>query len=147
MFTATEIEYIRSLIESMRGQGYDYYIARTITERDNTSDLEIVFSDSKITADSLYSYRGISGYRYTVDSGSSSTDGVRRVQVNSISGSYSVPQTEHCYTNAVFSGGTIQPDIRQQGGVTIDQNAALLGVSVLFLLVFVALRIFGKRRG
>lgn len=145
MFTAVELEYITSLIESMRGQGYDYYIARTVTERDVSSDLEVVFSDSEIFADSLYSYRGISGYRYTVDSGSG-TDGVKRVNVTSITGTYTVPQTEHCYTNATFFGGTIQPDIRRQGGITIDQNTALLGAFVLSMLVIIALRLFGKRR-
>ena len=145
MFTATELEYIQSLIESMRGQGYDYYIARTDNERDNTADLEVVFSNQKITADDLYNYRGISGYRYTVDSGSI-TDGVRRVSVIPISGTYEVPYSEHCYTNAAFSGGSIQPDIRQQGGVTIDQNTAFLCVAVLSLLTLVAFRIFGFRR-
>lgn len=142
MFTAQELEYVKALVETMRGRGYDYYIARTVTENNNAYDFEVVFSDKEITANGLYSYSGCSGVIYRVDSSSGLNNYDSKVQVSSFSGSYTVPQREFVYSNAVFQGGTIQPDLRELGGKASEGTQAGFFVSVLLVLVIIAIRIF-----
>lgn len=142
MFSAVELDYIKSLVESMRGQGYGYYIARTVSEQDNIYDAEIVFSTTKITASGLYDYSGISGVRYRVDSTTSYRDVTARVVPSSISGTYTVPENEFVYTNAEFFGATIQPDVRKLGGERNEQVGACVGLLALLVLVCIAIRVF-----
>ena len=142
MFTQQELEYVKALVETMRGRGYDYYIARTVTENNNAYDFEVVFSDKEITANGLYSYSGCSGVIYRVDSSSGLNNYDSKVQVTTFSGSYTVPQREFVYSNAVFQGSTIQPDLRELGGVQSESNQAGFYLLALFLLVVVAIKLF-----
>ena len=142
MFTAQELEYLNALVETMRGRGYDYYVARTVTESNNSYDFEVVFSDKEITANGLYSYSGCSGVIYRVDSSASVNYSDAKVQVSDFFGSYNVPQREFVYSNAVFQGGTIQPDLRELGGVQSESNQAGFYLLALFLLVVVAIKLF-----
>lgn len=149
MFTAVEMDYVSSLVEQMRGQGYLYYIARTVTESGNNYDCELIFSKEEITANGLYSYRVTNGVRYRVDSsgytiGSGGLGGNNgpRVSVATYSGTYTFQDTEFCYTNATFSGYSVQPDLRLKGG-KVNENGtamvyivALLGLVLFFALLF-----------
>jgi hypothetical protein len=142
MFTQQELEFIKALVESMRGQGYDYYIARTVTEDNNSYDVEIVFSTVEIRATGLYGFADCDGVIYRLDSSSGRSDLNTKLTVSNFSGSYTVPSREFVYTNATFQGGTIQPDIRQLGGKLSESNQAGFYLLALFLLVVVAIKLF-----
>lgn len=142
MFTQQELDFIKALVESMRGQGYDYYIARTVTEDNNSYDVEIVFSTVEIRATGLYGFADCDGVIYRLDSSSGRSDLNTKLTVSNFSGSYTVPSREFVYTNATFQGGTIQPDIRQLGGKASEGTQAVFFVSVLLVLVIIAIRIF-----
>ncbi len=150
MFSAVENTYLQSLIETMRGQGYENYVARTITVSDNVYDVEIVFSEKPITANGLYSYTVDTGILYRVDSSAYSQyqGGHARVVTADYSGSFVVPQYEFCYTNADFgTTAVVQPDITQLtvGG---SNNVALwscFGVLVAVWLTIIGFKLFCRR--
>ena len=143
MFSAVEIQYLQALVETMRGQGYKYYIARTVTESGNDFDLEVVFSAKEITAAGMYQYQVRDGVRYRVDSSGSSTNNrSARVDVGTANGNYSVPVWEHVYTNAVFDGSILQPDVRELGGVTHEWQGAVPLLLALLVLVLFVFRVF-----
>lgn len=143
MFSAVEMDYIAGLIEQMRGQGYEYYIARTVTENDVRWDAEVVFSKEEITANSTLSFNVPAGsIRYRIDSSGytiggsswSSSDGPR-VEMTEYSGTYTFEDTEFAYSNAVFSGSSVLPDLRRREGSTNENTHALLLVNALLVLV------------
>ena len=142
MFTQQELEFIKALVESMRGQGYDYYIARTVTEDNNAYDVEIVFSTVEIRATGLYGFDNCDGVIYRLDSSSGRSDLNAKLTVSSFKGAYMVPSREFVYSNAVFQGGTIHPDLRELGGVQSESNQAGFYLLALFLLVVVAIKLF-----
>lgn len=145
MFTAVEMDYVAGLVEQMRGQGYLYYIARTVTDSGSRFDLECVFSKDEIMANGMTSFSvPADSVLYQIDStgytigGSYNQQSGSRVVVRSYSGSYSFADTEFGYSNATFEGGTVLPDLRRREGQTSESNQAvvlLLGLSVL-LFVF-----------
>lgn len=146
MFSATELEWVKALIETMRGKGYRYYVAQTVTESNNDTDVIVVFSKSPIVGNSLYSYTVTDGVRYSLDSNgySSYSGGGARTKVDAYSGTISVSNTEFVYTNAEFSGSTVQPDIRTTGGVTGEGIQTGVIVLTIVLLVTILFRIFRR---
>lgn len=147
MFSAQELEWIEALIETMREKGYKYYVAHTVTESDNDTDAVVVFSQEPILGNGLYNFTVSEGVRYTLNSSgySSYQGGGARTTVDTYSGSLNVNNTEFVYTNAEYSGSTLQPDIRMTGGVADEsiQTSGLL-IAMLFLTV-VFFRLFGNR--
>ena len=144
MFSAQELEYIKALIETMRGKGYNYYVAHTVTENNNDSDVVVIFSQEPITGNGLYNFTVTDGIQYTVDSSGYNTygGGDARTQVSSRSGNISIADTEFIYTNAEYSGTSLQPDIRTTGGVISETNQASFYMLTLFFLVVVVFSIF-----
>lgn len=145
MFTAVEMEWLQALIETMYQSGYKYYLARTVTERNNNYDVVVLFSRSPITGNGLYSYTATDAVVYSYDSSGysyGSEDSGARVAVSSHNGNYTVPQYEHVYTNAEFSGATLQPDIRQTGGANNEPIQAVPLLVALLVLVLIGFRIF-----
>lgn len=141
MFTQVEMDYVSSLVESMRNEGYCYYVARTVTEYNNQYDCELVFSKEKITANSQTSYTVTNGVKYQVDSSGytiggsySSGNSGSRVVVSAFSGTYSFAETEFCYTNAEFTGYTLQPDLRRKGGGVYETTMATACIGALLVL-------------
>lgn len=144
MLSAVEMDYVSGLVEQMRGQGYEYYIARTVTENNVRWDAEVVFSKEEITATSTTRFTvPAESVRYRIDSsgftigGSSwgdSNDGPR-VEMTSISGTYSFEDTEFAYSNATFIGSSVLPDLRRREGSTNENTHALLLVNALLVLV------------
>lgn len=146
MFSTVQTDVIKSLIPVMRRQGYKYYIAYTYTRTGNYStvdpDLYIVFSEDKITASDLYTYSVPSGSvkysirtpNYSTNSSAVNTD---RLFSSSFSGSLTINPYEHIYTNSVFSGSSVQPDIlyEMKGGYEFETSVA----TAILLAVFVLL--------
>ena len=144
MFTAQETQWIQALIETMQQKEYRYYLARTVTESNNEYDVIVIFSKSPIDGLGVYRYKIVDGVVYSFDSSGyssyNSTDA--RVAVSTFDGTYTINQYEHVYTNAEFSGTTLQPDVRMLGGANNVQIQAVPYLVVLLILVLVGFRLF-----
>lgn len=147
MFSAQELEWIKALIETMRQKGYNNYVAHTITENNNDIDVAIYFSQQPITGNSLYNFTITGGLKYTLDSNGYNSYGSNeaRTKVSNYSGDIDVSRTEFVYTNAEYTGTSIQPDIRYSGGVLSETSQASFYLLTLCFLVAVVLRVFGSR--
>lgn len=161
MFSTNQDNIIKTLVPAMRRQGYRYYIAYTNTSTEsswNSSsevDLYIIFSSEEILANSQYSYSVPDGaVRYSIRSGNYSTSNnavnTERLVSSSFSGTVNIDVYEHVYTNAEFSGYSVQPDIlyTAQGGYLYEGviAASLLCATLLLFIVFRALiRVSAKR--
>lgn len=126
----------------MRERGYSYYVAYTNTSNDDLDryqpDLYLVFSKDKITANNAYSYTVPQGsilYILRTNNYSSSSHAVNtsRVTTQSYGGTFTVDAYEHIYSNAEYSGTTIQPDILSKG---VKQNEILNAQSIVVLAFF-----------
>ncbi len=157
MFSTNQINYIESFLPTYAEQDYTHYVA--YTDSTNTSgyyqtdpDLYIVFSKSEITA--------VDGYTYTVPEGavqlcirtnnySSSTNANNsdRVVVEDFTGTeLSIDEFEHIYTNATFTGYTIQPDINLINGGETNVRLEAISYIMLVVVIFSAMsRLFNKR--
>ncbi len=157
MFSTNQIEYIKTFLPSYAADGYKYYVAYTNNDNSNyystNPDLYIVFSKEKIIASD--------GYNYTVNpeetviisirtgnySSSSSADNSERVEVNQhVNDSFFVDEFEHIYTNAEFSGHTLQPDYNLiSGGETNVRLEAITFVLLVSLFITVFSKLFRRR--
>lgn len=142
MFNSAQQAYCDSLIPAMRERGYSYYVAYTNTYTDNyyryEPDLYIVFSEQKISASSPYSFTAPQGsIMYTIRTSNYSTNSnavnTARVTSQTYGGTFTVDEYEHVYSNAEFSGSTIQPDILSKG---VRQNEILNAQSIVVLAFF-----------
>lgn len=147
MFSAQELEWLKALIETMRGKGYKYYVAQTVTENNNDSDVIVVFSKEPITSNGLYSFTVTNGVMYTLDSSGYSAyqGGDARTKVSTYSGRLNIADTEFVYTNAESTGTSIQPDIRYTGGVLSENSQAGFYLLTLCFLVAVVFNLFRGR--
>lgn len=148
MFNTAQIEYVKSLVPTMRKSGYDYYIAYTDTVRDSSNpvDLYILFSKDEITANSLYSYSVPAGsvtYRVITNNASfsSSSNKDSRVNVSAFTGnSLNIDSFEHVYSNAKYSGYSLQPDITKgnevQVNATLQACSIVIAGALLFNIIF-----------
>lgn len=150
MFSATEFEYVTALVEQMRGQGYLYYIARTVTDNNSRYDVECVFSKEEITGNSLTSFSvpadaityQIDSSGYTIGGSNYNQNNGPRVAVSNRSAAftYTFADTEFAYSNAVFSGGTVLPDLRRREAGVYENTQAFVWLGALLVLVlFLAL--------
>lgn len=143
MLSAVEMDYVSGLVEQMRGQGYGYYIARTVTESGNVYDVECIFSKEEITANSTTSFTvpadavryRIDSSGYTIGGSSYSQNDGPRVERTTFSGTYSFADTEFAYSNATFSGNSVLPDLRRREGSTNENTHAILLINALLVLV------------
>lgn len=161
MFSTAQKDVLTSLIPVMRRQGYKYYIAYTNTNTNTgwTSsavvDLYVVFSSDEIVAKDMYSYSIPSGSvryairtaNYSTGNGAVNTD---RYVTSTYSGTLTVQEYEHIYTNAEFSTSTVQPNIlyEARGGYAYEAEVGqtiTLAVAVLFVVFSSLLRAFLKR--
>ena len=156
MFSTAQKDYIDSIIPTYAKAGYRYYVCHTVSNTgygSTAADLQFYFSTEKISASSAYSYSIPDGSIYlsvrtgNYSGGSSSSSGAR-VTVNSVSSArtVSIDQYEHVYTNAVFTGETLQPDVslslRGETNVTLQSISYVLLVT---LIVSLLIRVFFKR--
>ena len=124
LFNTSQISFLTDFVPTVLSQGdYSYYIAYTNTDISQSYnspipvDLYVIFSSDKITSNSAYSYNipansivysvrtvNYSSYSYAVNSD--------RIVCNSYSSNtLNIPVYEHIYTNSVFSGIVLQPQI------------------------------------
>ena len=151
MFSTNQTEYVKTLLPTYAEQGYKYYIAYTnsdnITYYSTNPDLYIIFSQDKITASDGYNYTIpeeslIISIRTGNYSSSSSANNDERVLVNQyVNETLFIDEWEHIYTNAEFTGHTLQPDYNLiSGGET---NVRLEAITFV-LLVSVFITVFSK---
>ena len=136
MFTDAQQRYIAALVSNMRDD-YPYYIAYSdfrYGDYENAS-IYVIFSKEKITSRGLYSYEVPSGVRYALitNNYSSYNPNSARTVVNSFAGGVvTVPVYEFVYTNADFTGSSVQPDINKLYGG--DYNAQLQSTNFIFIV-------------
>ena len=147
LFSTAQQAIVDSYVPTMLCRGYKYYVAYThVTIGDYYTrpepDLYFVFSSEPITANSGYRYEVPEGsvmvrVRSSNYSTSSYGDNSERFVQIDYSGNLSIPVYEHIYTNAVFTGATIQPDIMREGSQqNVIQTESVCTVLAAFLLVF-----------
>ena len=56
MFSVLEESYIKSLINTYKKYGYNYYVVHTVTESDNEYDFYIYFSKDDIVFSNSYAF-------------------------------------------------------------------------------------------
>jgi len=142
MFSAIQTEYIRAQAETMRAQGYPYYLAVTQYRANTTSpDMLMYFSKNPITAQNMYAYTINTGLIYQINSSAYSTTNTGpRFTVGTVGNTtLSFSTYEFIYTNATWGTAAIstQPDIMLQGRNQI--NAAGIISFVLLIALFFAL--------
>lgn len=118
MFSAIQIDYIKSLVSDMRANGYLYYLAyqNSLTSNNYDYDIIIYFSKKEIFAPDLYEYTIPSNsLKYSIRSGNASTyNSEDRVTVSEVElgeVSLKVPAYSHVSTNATFTSSFIQPNL------------------------------------
>ena len=151
LFNTAQQDFLDSFIPTLRAKGYKYYVAYTNTNVNNVwgsttqPDLYIVASTEEITATSAYRYNCPQGsVRYSVRTVnySTSNNAVNTDRVTSVaySGTLTVNAYEHIYTNAVFTGATLQPDIL--GGELyaetsyVNSGNFILAVLLIYLVIW-----------
>ena len=136
MFSDAQQGYIASLVASMRDE-YPYYIAYSdfrYGSYENAS-IYVIFSKEKIISRGLYSYEVPTGVKYSLitNNYSSYNNNTARTLVTSFNGGViTVPIYEFIYTNAEFSGSSVQPDINKLYGG--DYNAQLQSTNFIFVV-------------
>lgn len=156
MFSTNQTEYVKTLIPTYAADGYKYYIA--YTNQDNSTyystnpDLYIIFSKDKITASDGYNYTipeesVIISIRTGNYSSSSSANNDERVVVNQyVNETLFIDEWEHIYTNAEFTGYTLQPDYNLiSGGETNVRLEAITFVLLISVLITVGSKLFRRR--
>ncbi len=148
MFSTNQIEVTQSLVNTMRQQGYKYYIAYTNTSTSsgwNTSaveDLYIIFSKDEITAISGYNYTiPANSLHYAIRTGnystSSSSVNSERFVVSEYEGELNIEIYEHIYTNAEFGESVVvMPDINFRGAGEQYEKTNGIGLVVTAVLLF-----------
>ncbi len=157
MFSTNQINYIQAFLPTYAQQGYKSYIA--YTDSTNTSsyyqtepDLYIIFSKSEIIASDGYTYSIPAGAvqlcirtgNYSTSNNSNNSD---RVVVRNFTGTkLSVDEFEHIYTNAMFTGHTIQPDVNLLNGGETNVRLEAISYILIFVVGFVFITgLFRKR--
>lgn len=157
MFSTAQQAYCDSLIPTMYARGYPYYIAYTYSipssgwNQQSVPDLYIVFSKDPITSSNGYSYSVPSdSVRYAIRtnnySTSSGANNSERMAVSNFYGNLTVDPYEHIYSNATFTGSTIQPDILDKGGKQNEYLQAQGFMLTAFFLFVVFWKICTVRR-
>lgn len=152
MFSTAQQAYIDALLPTYAKDGYKYYVVYSNNVGNSgyntptNPDLYAVFSKKAISAEDAYTY-GLqdSSILVTIRCGNYSSSNYAnnsdRITVTDYTAdTLKIPVYEHVYTNAEFSGHTLQPNYYlTTGGETNVQIEALTTI-VLAVVVFVALR-------
>ena len=145
MFSTAQQAYIDAILPTYAKDGYKYYVVYSDSVGNSSSwyssepDLYAVFSKETISAQDAYTYVvGESSIIVTIRSSNySSSSGATndsRVTVSDYNAqTLSIDKFEHIYTNAEFTGHTLQPDYYlTTGGET---NVQIKGISLIMLTV------------
>lgn len=149
MFTELEIEYLRALVSTYYEHGYKYYLAYTVTDRNDTTDIVVFFSKTSIKALSNTSYNAQHAIQLKIDSSSKSEYSFNERVVylnNDYSGIVNIDVAEFCFTNAELDYKTetffVNPDIHyvsDNGVYDMQLNVVAIFVAVIsFIYLFIA---------
>lgn len=160
MFTQVEENYIKSLINTYKKQGYDYYICHTVTENDNNYDIYMYFSKEEIKAVSNTTFDLTNAIYIQLDSSNrndsgynASTHSRTRLINSKVNSIIEINQAEFIYTNAINSYKTettvLNPDLMLQGsnsyGSVLFMGICIIVLFITFLYTFIS-NIFRLRR-
>lgn len=145
MFTQVEENYIKSLINTYKKQGYNYYICHTVTENDNNYDVYIYFSKEEIKAISYNTFDLTNAIYIQLDSSNrndnnynSSTHSRTRLINSNVNSIVEINQAEFIYTNAINSYKTesivLNPDLLLQGSSSYS-NIVFMGACIIILFI------------
>lgn len=151
MFSDVEENYIISLINTYRKEGFPYYIVHSITDRDNDYDICLYVSKEEIKEVSSDIFKVSHGIEIQIDSSSRNSDGYnpsthsRDRMVNSdFSGIVQVDIAEFIYTNASREEESftrcINPDVLLQN--TDSTSSLYLSMACTFTLIITFLFTF-----
>lgn len=138
MWSDSYRDYVKQLVISNRNE-YPYYIAHTCTYWGVSSSasypaFKVYFSKEPITANGLYSYVcPTDTVVYSViGSNANSNYHTSRVSTSKYSGALNIDNYEFVYTNAEFTGATVQPDVLASTDI---QQSHFDGVSLILLVI------------
>lgn len=151
MFSTLEENYIKSLINTYKKEGYSYYVVHTVTETDNEYDFYIYFSQDEIIFTNSYTFElSDNSLMLKVDSSSRNDNSYNpsighRDLVFYESGTINVNVAEFIYSNAGYNYSLIvhslNPDIMNSGLDSYNNNLISLSLlcicSSIFLFMFV----------
>lgn len=151
LFNTAQQDFLNTFIPTLRAKGYRYYVAYTNTNVNNywgsntQPDIYIIASAEKITSSSAYRFNCSSGsVRYSVRTVNYSTSNnavnTERITCTSYSGNLTVDAYEHIYTNAEFTGSTLQPDIL--GGEQYADTSYIQAGNFIFAVLLIYLVIW-----
>lgn len=151
MFSQTEENYIKALINTYKQQGYNYYLTHTITETDYNYDIYLYVSKEEIKAVTPTTFDLTNAICIYIDSSSRndntynpSTHSRDRIENGNLTASVEVNQAEFIYTNATFTYsetvGCINPDLLLQSS---DSYVSLrISAVIIFILIVTFLYTF-----
>lgn len=138
MWSDSNRDYVKQLVETMHKE-YPYYVAHTCTYWGISNSaayptFKVYFSKEPIEATGLCSYQlPAKSIVYNIRAGNANSNYQdERVTVYSAGGTLSINDYEFIYTNAEFTGSTVQPDILATSDVT---QSHFDGVSLILLSV------------
>lgn len=141
MWNESYKQYVKDLVISNRGD-YPYYLAVTNTYVGNGYNNDypsfyVYFSKKPIKATNLYSYTiPADSIVYSVIGGNANSSyHAKRVNTSPYSGSLNVNNYEFVYTNAEFTGNTIQPDIT---ATNVAKESTFQGFAWLLFVLLLA---------
>ncbi len=151
LFSQVEENYIKSLINTYKKQGYKYYITHTVTEQNNEYDIYLYISKEEIKAVTTNTFDVSKAIFIKIDSSARNDNNYnlsthsRDYIVNSnLTTTVEVNQAEFIYTNAVCSyettSGCLNPDLLLQGSNSI--SSLYLGIICIVVLIITFLYIF-----
>ena len=145
MFSTAQQAYIDAILPTYAKDGYKYYVVYSDTVSNSgyyysaNPDLYAVFSKKPITAKNGYTYSIqddsilVSLRTGNYSSNSNAVNSSRVVVTDYAAGTLTVAQYEHIYTNAEFTGHTLQPDYYLASGG--ETNVQIESISFILLIV------------
>ena len=146
MFSASENDYILSLINRYSLEGYNYYLVHSNTDvNDITSVITFYFSKNEIKAlsEDIFTIPDDS-LKIEIISNFYETEGVDIDTISEFSGTAIVSDLDYCYTNALVDyaliTGVLNPDIRVSQGTDVFNfnysGLTLIMVVIIFCYMF-----------
>ena len=158
MFSTSQQAYIEALLPTYAEDGYKYYVvysdnvANSGYYTSTNPDLYAVFSKETISAKNAYSYDVgdssiIVSIRSSNYSSSNNANNDERVVVSDYAAqTLVIPKYEHIYTNAEFTGHTLQPDYYLASGGETNVQVKTISFIMLIVCAYIVLsRLFFKR--
>lgn len=136
MFTAVELDYLVALLNTYKKQGYEYYMAHTVSDG-SEYDFCVYISKNEIKAlnDNYFDCSQKDTLKILVDSSpKSSYNAGSRNNISSFRGNVTVDTTEFIYSNAIHEYSStivVNPDIM------IDYRVSHVDIINLFIIVII----------